>query len=80
MQNYNIEILQYGQNIKLPANCNGIAFTNTGTVNVAVNGYKLIPLQTLSINANFGENDVTQYIIVFDGGVGQLTVIKKHYI
>lgn len=80
MQNYYTEILQYASNYNLISNCNAISFTNTGTVNLFVNKYLLIPGAVLSIAGNAGEIDKTEYKINFPANSGECTVIRKIYI
>ena len=80
IQKYRTEVIQYATNNNLYANCNGISFVNTGTVDVLVNKYTITPGTSLTINGNAGEMDVTQYIINFPNGNGNLTVIRKFYV
>jgi len=81
MKKYTVQITQYADNQLLPANCNSIAFVNTGTNSVLVSGYQLISGQSLSIDGNANEIDITQYEIIFQAGAGTnlISVIKKLY-
>jgi hypothetical protein len=80
IQKYRTEVIQYATNNNLYSNCNGISFVNTGTVDVLVNKYTITPGTSLTINGNAGEMDVTQYIMYFPNGNGNLTVIRKFYV
>jgi len=79
MQRYITEVLQYTSNYNITSNCNAISFTNTGNTDLFVNKYFLTPNQTLAINGNAGEIDVTQYKINFPANAGECTVIRKIY-
>jgi len=80
MQKYTTDIQVYTQNDSVIANCNAITFQNTGTTNVKVLGYTIIPGTSLSISGNAGELDITKYDIIFAANVGDLTVIRKIFV
>lgn len=81
IQTYVTEVNQYSQSQKIQSKCNAISFINTGTVNMYINKYLILPSQTLSIAGNKNEMDVTQYQLEFDTAAiaGNCTVIKKIY-
>lgn len=75
---YRIEIQQYQQNYNVIAQCNNITFVNTGTINVQINTFILVPNSSLSIGGNENEIDTTIYNVSFQGATnGNLIVIKK---
>lgn len=76
---FHVEFSLYSENIFIESNCNAITFSNTGNVNVIINGYSLVPGATLVVQGNFGEMDTTTYNLIFTGGNGQCTVIRKFY-
>lgn len=80
MQRYITEVIQYNVNTNLQSKCNAISFTNTGTTNLYVNKYLLTVGQTLSIDGNAGELDVTEYKINFPANTGECSVIRKTYL
>lgn len=76
--NYRTEFTQYSQNTSIIGNCNAITFINTGTINVQVNQFVLVPDAQLTIGGNENEIDVTNYQINFQGATnGVISVIKK---
>lgn len=81
MKKYKIELMQYNQTTQIASNCNGITFINTGTINVEINKFVLVPGASISIGANEGEIDATDYNVSFGGATdGGIVVIKKIYV
>lgn len=76
---YRVEILQYTVNQRIKGNCNAISFINiSAATDVYVNNHLLIPNDSLSINGNIYEIDVTEYFIDFKTATnGIIEVIKK---
>lgn len=75
---YRIEIQQYQQNYNVTSLCNNITFINTGTIDVQINTFILVPNSSLSIGGNADEIDTTIYNVSFQGATnGNLIVIKK---
>jgi hypothetical protein len=81
MQKYVTETKVYFQSGQTPSECNSIAFINTGTTNVIIEGLVLLPTQSWSVAGNFCEINVKYYNFVFSGvGNNSLTVIIKRYL
>ena len=81
MQKYIIDIGQYQQNINIISDCNNITFINTGTINVQIGTFTLVPNASLAIGGNAGEIDKTIYTINFQGATnGNVVVIRKIFI
>lgn len=81
MKKYKIELLQYYQNTVINSGCNGITFINTGAISVQINQFVLAPGASISIGANEGEEDCTEYNLNFGGATnGALFVIKKMFV
>ena len=76
---FHIEFTVYTENKFIESNCNAITFNNSGNNNVVINGYTLAPGVTLVIQGNLGEQDTTTYELIFTGGAGSCTVIRKCY-
>ena len=75
---YRIEISQYQQNYNVISQSNNITFINTGSINVQINQFILVPNASLSIGGNADEIDTTIYNVSFQGATnGNLIVIKK---
>lgn len=82
MISYHTQIEQYSQNTNIQSGFNSAVFINSGSCNLTLNGALIGSGQSLSIDGNVGEIDVTnQYNVVFVvGGVNpQITVVKKIY-
>lgn len=81
MKQYKIELLQYHQTTQISSGCNSITFLNTGTIDVQINQFVLVPGAGLEIGGNDGEIDTTQYSINFGGATnGNIAVIKKMFV
>jgi len=75
---YRIEIQQYQQNYNVVSQCNNITFINTGSINVQINQFTLVPNASLAIGGNENEIDTTIYNVSFQGATnGNLIIIKK---
>lgn len=76
---YKIEILQYTVNTRIIANCNAITFINiSAATNVKVNNHTIVPGDSLSIEGNNFEEDITEYYLNFDTAInGIIEVIRK---
>jgi len=75
---YRIEIQQYQQNYNVISQCNNITFINTGSINVQINQFTLVPNSSLAIGGNENEIDTTVYNVSFQGATnGNLIIIKK---
>jgi hypothetical protein len=69
--------LQQSQNVE--SNCLSIAFINTGTNNVKVNGALLTPAQQLSASVELGGIITTMFDIQFDGtGTGSNNLLIQY--
>jgi len=83
------QLVQYSNNSQVvttsgtvESNCNGITFVNIGTDTVSVLGYPILQGQSLYLPANAGEQDITNYTVTFEQGVGTtpaLLVLRKNY-
>ena len=80
LKKYKTEITQYSQNISLIANCNAITFVNTGTTNMYVDKYLLIPGQSIGVSGNNDEIDITHYNLQFTNNLGNCSVIRKIFV
>ena len=81
MQNFRTETENVTQSGKVGSVCQDITFYNNGTTNVTVSGIPLIPGGMWGVSANAGEQNLTQYDVVFSGvGVPSLLVIRKKYV
>jgi len=82
MISYHTQIEQYSQNTNIQSGFNSAVFINSGLCNLTLNGATLTPGQSLTVEGNAGEIDVTnQYNVVFilTGNSPQITVVKKIY-
>jgi len=82
MISYHTQIEQYSQNTNIQSGFNSAVFINSGSCNLTVNGATIGVGQSLSIDGNAGEIDVTnQYNVIFivSGVNPQITVVKKIY-
>jgi len=59
--------------------CNSIIFINSGTAVVEISGVTLTTNQSLSFNGNSGDQDYTNYNVLFVPGVGvrDLNIVQK---
>ena len=80
MRRYRVDIIQYNENNRIDSLCNEIAFINTGTTNMFIKKYLIVPGQSLNISGNNDEIDITAYDLSFTGGVGNCTVVRKFYV
>lgn len=68
------------ENTTVDSFCNDITFYNTGTINVLVDGIRITPGTSFSINGNRGEMNIKFYSIFFvSAGTTELTIIYKRY-
>lgn len=82
MIKYHTQIEQYSQNTNVQSGFNSAVFINSGSCRLSLNGAILNVGQSLSIDGNANEIDVTnQYNVVFvSAGVNpQITIVKKLY-
>jgi len=78
MKKYNVTFQVIQASGKVPSFCNSITFNNTSTIDtVLINGMPLAPLQSLSIEGNENELDVTDYNVVIGTDPNTLFVITK---
>lgn len=79
------ETAKYTENIRIPANCNGITFINNSTVVTDIVYINDIPLQpnggAISFQCNANEIDTTEYFIQVNTSLTAIiNVIKAVYI
>ncbi len=78
MTKYKIEAQSYTSTIKIHSNCNAITFYNTGLIVAKINNIPLPVGESLSIEGNANEMDVTIYDIdLGTATTGTVFVIKK---
>lgn len=84
-QLYDIVVTTYTRNQVqwIPSDCADITIINTspliGGATMVVNGFVMAPGIGISITANDGELDKTQYNLMFQAGIASCTVIRKLY-
>ena len=82
MIKYHTQIEQYSQNTNIQSGFNSAVFINSGGCNLTLNGATLTPGQSLAIDGNANEIDVTnQYNVAFvlSGTNPMITIVKKIY-
>lgn len=82
MKSYVNDFLSITTDQKVESLCNEIAFTNSGTQNILVNGRTIVPGETISISGNGDEKDVTDYNVSFSSSdtAPKCDVIRKRYV
>jgi len=65
----------------IESNCNGITFINLGLSIATILSYPLQQNQSFTPPCNVGEEDVTNYNVMFESAVAdqRLLVIRKNY-
>lgn len=87
-QKYNITFTVIAISQYIESNCSDINFINNGSIDVLLNGFRLIAGASLSFTAQFNELDTTKYLLSFDtdqtSGQAQpgqqVTIIRKIYV
>lgn len=83
MKKYSIQIKTYTKTglIDSPVNINSITFVNSGAGNVKINeSFILAPGDTLKIEGNENEIDVTKYKLTFETPAGgNVSVFTKQF-
>jgi len=78
MTTYRILVQSHTQTTKVISNCNAITFYNTGLVAAKINTIPLPAGESLSIEGNENEMDITDYNIdLGTATTGTIFVIKK---
>jgi len=77
-----IDVYTAYQNYRFTSKANAVTFINIGAINVTLNNtLVLTPGQSLAIEGNINELDLTEYFINFGTSlVGALLIIRKVYI
>ena len=77
-----IDVYTAYQNYRFVSKSNAVTFINIGTINVTLNNtLVLTPGQSLSIEGNINEIDLTEYFINFGTALnGALLIIRKIYV
>lgn len=77
-----IDVYTAYQNYRFVSKANAVTFINIGTINVTLNNtLVLTPGQSLAIEGNINEKDMTEYFINFGTAAnGALLIIRKIYV
>jgi hypothetical protein len=77
-----IDVYTAYSNYRFVSKANAVTFINIGTINVTLNNtLVLTPGQSLSIEGNINEIDLTEYFINFGTATnGALLIIRKIYV
>lgn len=79
---YVVNMVNYTSPGTIESACNAIIFINKGTSITVINGIQIFPSESLAIDGNFGEVDVTNYNLNFVTAAGEynsLVVVRKVY-
>jgi len=79
---YQIQFDVVSRDQTVESNCANMIFINKGSLGVKVNGFPLSTGDSFAGNGNFNELDITNYVVVFDSGLGSklLYVMRKRYV
>lgn len=78
---HEFKVYRPGDQTNLKADCNDIALYNTGAANIVINGYTLVPAQSIQLGAQADELNVTifQWSFASVAATEGLLIIKKLY-
>lgn len=77
---YITEILLINTDQTLRLETNALTLYNNGTTNALINNFTIVPGASYSDNGWPGEINVSNLVVKFDTGVGELIMFRKKYV